>query len=86
MLDYQLWVRREETITNHVDQEAGESLEFWKSVQVLFEYFEVADMSSDETDTEETFTRQKVVRRIRKGWMNEEISKVRAQVLKPDNC
>ena len=72
----QLWIRRAEIIMEAIDSPDKEA-ELWGEIQQVFDHLEVHDMSSDETETEADFSAAKTVRRIRKYWINEDISKVR---------
>jgi len=50
--------------------------ELWKLIHVLFAHFTEEDMFSDETEIDKGFGAPKVLRRVRKMWMNPEITKV----------
>jgi hypothetical protein len=52
----------------------------WKAIQELFALFDEKDMSSDETEREARFSSDKETRRIRKYWINPDVSKVRSSV------
>jgi hypothetical protein len=72
----QLWIRRYQTITEAIDSPDKDG-ELWREIQQVFDLFDVHDMSSDETETEAQFSAAKTVRRIRKHWISEDISKVK---------
>ena len=50
--------------------------ELWRQINILFSHFGDEDISSDETDVEKGFGAPKVTRRVRKVWVNADISKV----------
>jgi hypothetical protein len=52
----------------------------WAEIKDVFDLFDVHDMSSDETETEAQFSAAKTVRRIRRCWINDEVSKVRGSL------
>jgi hypothetical protein len=51
----------------------------WRELQQFFSLFDENDMSSDETETEPQFGVNKVVRRVRKHWIDEDVSRVSDQ-------
>lgn len=71
----QLWLRRQQTITEALDS-PDKDAELWGEIQRVFDLFDPGDMSSDETETEAQFSAAKTVRRIRKHWISEDVSKV----------
>jgi len=48
----------------------------WANISNVFQYFVEDDMSSDETEVEDSFQTHKRVRRIRKAWVDESISRL----------
>lgn len=56
--------------------DSGENRELWEKVNLVFSHFIEADMSSDETDTEPHGWTPKTLRRVRKVWIDESISRL----------
>lgn len=54
----------------------GSRKELWKALELIFSHLREEDMSSDDTETERTFHFGKVVRRVRKFWISEDVTKV----------
>jgi hypothetical protein len=48
----------------------------WANILHILQYFTKDDMSSDETEVEESFQTPKRIRRIRKPWLDESISRL----------
>jgi hypothetical protein len=53
----------------------SEDPELWKEMRDFWALFDENDMSSDETETEAQFGLNKTVRRVRKHWIDEDVSK-----------
>jgi hypothetical protein len=69
----QIFGRRQEIILEQLNVGRDQD---WKRVQNIFKLFDPGDMSSDETETEEGFGTAKVVRRVRKWWIDDSVSQL----------
>jgi len=48
----------------------------WEQINIIFAHFTEEEMSSDETEIEKGFGAPKLLRRIRKLWMNPKLTMV----------
>jgi hypothetical protein len=65
-----------EIITDAVDSPWSKDPQLWEQISNFFGIFDEKDMSSDETETEARFGAAKTVRRVRKCWIADPVSKV----------
>ena len=71
--ELQRFYRRRSTAENRARQDGNGP---WAQIFKIFQYFTKDDMSSDETEVEESFQTHKRIRRIRKSWLDESISQL----------
>lgn len=64
--------RRSTAETRASQDETGD----WAKILRILQYFTKEDMSSDETEVEESFQMPKRIRRIRKPWLDESVSRL----------
>ncbi|KDR83002.1 hypothetical protein GALMADRAFT_238754 [Galerina marginata CBS 339.88] len=56
--------------------ENADNAKRWKDIKLFFSHFSVPEMSTDESETEGTFSKAKTLRRVRKYWLNPAASNV----------
>ena len=65
-----------EIITDALDSPWSKDPQLWQQINHFLGVFDEKDMSSDETETEARFGAAKTVRRVRKYWIADHVSKV----------
>jgi hypothetical protein len=77
----QLYSRRDEIVQEALCSPWSKDPDLWNEIAAIFALFNENDMSSDETETEAAFGVSKELRRVRRHWISEPISKVSSCVL-----
>ncbi|KDR68960.1 hypothetical protein GALMADRAFT_145980 [Galerina marginata CBS 339.88] len=74
------FLRRDDTIEKAIllpkNYENADNVKKWNDIKIFFSHFGVCDMSTDESETEGTFSKAKTLRRVRKYWLHPAASNV----------